>query len=136
MFFCARSTSSAPRWSCNSVSRRRCSRSSSSRPATSQPSESRCALDSAVCALLLSLVFLRRQDLDFIYDRVDFLVQHRTGTLQGIELPFTGGDGDLPGLQLRLSLLQARLEGDLFAQQGSLVAARIVDLVPQPGQTG
>jgi len=54
MFFCANSTSSAPRWFCKSVQRRRRSRKLSSRPVISFPSKSRCAINSAVCALTCS----------------------------------------------------------------------------------
>ena len=54
MFFCASSTSSAPRWFCNSVSRLRCERNASSRPAISASCVFFRPMVSAVCALTCS----------------------------------------------------------------------------------
>ena len=85
-------------------------------------------------ALLLSFLFLRRQALDFVNDRVDFLVQHPPGILQRVVLAFARGDVDFLCAQFVLRLLQARLQRGLFAHQHSFAAARVADLILQAGQ--
>ena len=82
-------------------------------------------------ALLVPFLLLRGEALDFVNDRVDFLVQHALGILQRLELAFVRGDGDFLRAQFRLRLLQAGLQRRLLALQRAFAAADFADLFLQ-----
>ena len=59
--------------------------------------------------------------------RFNLLIQQTIGILQRLELAFARGDGDFLHAQLRLRLLQRRLQFGLLAQKFAALLARALD---------